>query len=101
MRQRQIEPEQYTDKMRKALDVILDDCDPSRSSSRRAAKHFYKELRKQMPIAGAGAVLAEAIWVGRNEYPSEDQRTRELRDHLVRSAVSAQMTLDRKGIPPE
>ena len=96
MRQRQIEPEQYTDKMRKALDVILDDCDPSRSSSRRAAKHFYKELRKQMPMAGAGAVLAESIWVGRNEYPSEDQRTRELRDHLVRSAVSAQMTLDRK-----
>lgn len=95
MRQRQIEPEQYTDKMRKALDVILDDCAPARSSSRRAAKHLYNELRKQMPMAGAGAVLAEAIWVGRNEYPSEKQKTRELRDHLIRVAVSVPMKVDR------
>lgn len=95
MRQRQIEPEQYTDKMRKALDVILDDCDPARSSSRRAAKQLYKELRKQMPLAGAGTVLSEAIWVGRNEYPSEDQRTRELRDHFIRAAVAAPMAVDR------
>lgn len=99
MRQRQIEPEQYTDKMRKALDVILDDCDPAKSSSRKAAKHLYKELRKQMPMARAGAVLAEAIWVGRNAYPSEDQRTRELRDHLIRSAVSLPMKADRMKSP--
>lgn len=96
MRQRQIEPEQYTDKMRKALDVIFEDCNPAKSSSRKAAKYFYKELRKQMPMAGAGAVLAEAIWVGRNAYPSEDQRTRELRDHLIGSAVSVPMADDRK-----
>ena len=95
MRQRQIEPDQYTDKMRKALDVILDDCAPSKSSSRKAAKHFFQEIRKQMPMAGAGAVLAEAIWVGRNEYPAEDQMQRELRDHLVRSAVSVPMAVDR------
>ncbi|SFD81486.1 hypothetical protein SAMN04488049_13512 [Tritonibacter multivorans] len=96
MRQRQIEPEKYTETMRKALDVILDDCDPAKSSSKKAAKHLYKELRKQMPMAGAGAVLAEAIWTGRNAYPSDDQRTRELRDHLIRSAVRLPMAADRR-----
>lgn len=99
MRHRQIEPDQYTDKIREALKVILGDCDPAKSSSRKAAKQLYEELRKLMPLAGSGTVAAEAIWVGRNEYPVDDRRTRELRDHFIRAAVSEPFKLDRMKKP--
>ncbi len=97
MRQRYVDPGKYTEKMREALSVILDDCDPERPSSRRAAKQLYEELRKLMPLAGAGAVIAEAVWVGRNEYPFSEQRARRLLDHLILAALSVPMKEHRLG----
>ncbi len=97
MRQRQIEPDQYTNKLREALKVILDDCDPAKSSSRKAAKQLFEELRKLMPLARSATVAAEAIWVGRIEYSSVDQEVGHLRDRLIRNAVSVPMSWDRKG----
>ncbi|ATG42380.1 hypothetical protein J4729_20845 [Leisingera sp. HS039] len=97
MKGRQVEPDQYTDKMREALNVILKDCDPAKSSSRKAGCQLYKELRKLMPIARPQDVASEAIWLGRNEYHSEDQRIAHLRDDLIRSAVSVPLTWDRQG----
>lgn len=96
MKGRQVEPDQYTDKMREALNVILKDCDPAKSSSRKAGYQVYKELRKLMPIARPRDVASEAIWVGRNEYPSEDRRIARLRDDLIRSAVSVPLAWDRQ-----
>jgi hypothetical protein len=97
MKGRQVEPGQYTDKMREALDIILKDCDPAKSSSRKAGCQVYKELRKLMPIARPKDVASEAIWVGRNECHSENQRIARLRDDLIRSAVSMPLTWDRQG----
>lgn len=97
MKGRQVEPDQYTDKMREALNIILKDCDPTKSSSRKAGYQVYKELRKLMPIARPMDVASEAIWVGRNECHSEDQLLACLRDDLIRSAVSVPLTWDRQG----
>lgn len=97
MKGRQIEPKEYTDKMREALNVILKECDPTKSSFRKAGYEVYKELRKLMPIACPKDVASEAIWIGRVEFPSEDQRIARLRDNLIRSAVSAPLARDRLG----
>lgn len=96
MKGRQVEPDQYTDKMREALHVILKDCDPAKSSSRKAGCQVYKELRKLMPIARPRDVASEAIWVGRNECHTEDQQIARFRDDLIRSAVSVPLTWDRQ-----
>lgn len=95
--QRQLEPEHYTDKMRKALDVILDDCDPETPSSRKAANQLYAELKNLMPLATAKAIGKEAVWMGRNVYGFTDQKTGSLRDRVIRSAVSVPMSRDRHG----
>jgi hypothetical protein len=97
MKGRQVEPGQYTNKMRAALHVILEDSDPAKSSSRRAARQVYAELRKLMPLARPKAVASEAIWAGRNEFYFEDRRLARFRDHLIRSAVSVPLTWDRLG----
>ena len=97
MRRRQVEPEQYTDKLREALNVILEDCNPAKPSSRRAAREVYVELRKLMPMAHPKDVASEAIWVGRNYLYSEDQKLAQFRDNLIRSAVSVPLTCGRQG----
>lgn len=97
MKGRQLEPDQYTEKMRAGLNVILEDCNPTKSSSQRAARQVYEELRKLMPIARPSAVASEAIWVGRNEFHFEDLKLARFRDDLIRFALSVPLSRDRQG----
>ena len=95
MRGRKIDPEKYTNDMKSALAVILDEGAPKTSSSKRAALMLYREIRKLMPIARAKDVGAEAIWIGREEYPTLDGELAWLRDHAIRAAVSIPLAADR------
>lgn len=96
MRGRKVDPAQYTDEMRAAMAIILDECAPEKSSSRRAAWSLYRGIRTFMPNARAKDVAAEAIWIGREEYPAQDQRQAWLRDHILRAAISVPLAIDRE-----
>lgn len=96
MRGRKIDPEKYTDNMKSALAVILDENAPQKSSSKRAALALHLEIRKLMPNARPKDVGAEAIWIGREEYPTQDEKVAWLRDHAVRAAISVPLTIDRE-----
>lgn len=97
MRGRKIDPSNYTDEMRSAIEVILDEGAVKKSSSCRAGMALYREIRKLMPHARAKDVAAEAIWIGREEYPTQDANLAWLRDHVIRAAISVPLTIDRKG----
>ena len=96
MRGRKIDPEKYTDDMKSALAVILDEGAPEISSSQRAALTLYREIRKLMTNARAKDVGAEAIWIGREEYPTQDKKLAWLRDHTIRAAISVPLAVDRE-----
>lgn len=96
MRGRKIDPATYTAEMKSALWVILDESAPEKSSSQRAALALFREIRKQMPNARAKDVGAEAIWIAREEYPTQDGKLAWLRDHVIRAAISVPLAADRE-----
>ncbi|MDE4175840.1 hypothetical protein PXK01_16890 [Phaeobacter sp. PT47_59] len=96
MRGRKIDPVTYTAEMKLALEVILKERDPKKSSSQRAALALYREIRKLMPNARAKEVGAEAIWIGREEYPAQDEELAWLRDRAIRKAISVPLAIDRE-----
>nr|WP_319949449.1 hypothetical protein [uncultured Shimia sp.] len=96
MRGRKIDPEKYTNDMKSALAVILDEGAPKTSSSKRAALMLYREIRKLMPNARAKDVGVEALWIGREEYPTQDEKLAWFRDHAIRAAISVPLAIDRE-----
>lgn len=96
MRGRKIDPVTYTAVMKLALEVILKERDPKKSSSQKAALALYREIRKQMPNARAKDVGTEAIWIAREEYPTQDRKLAWLRDHVIRAAISVPLAADRE-----
>ena len=80
-----IPPKEYSDKMKAAVEAILDDV--SKERSRAAATVLHDEIRERLPFATRGEVIAEAIDIARNLYPFKDPGHASLRDQTMRAYI--------------
>lgn len=86
-RQRQLEPEQYTDELRNAFELLIDS--DHKGTLRQAGTAFYQEIRKLLPHHHSVEISREAIFIARELCPVDDPMLGQERDCHIRREIAA------------